>query len=398
MYVHREQLRHLLSPEAYYNTAQYEREVERLFMPSWHPVASRAELARSGDFLTGEILGRPFILRNFAGEIRAFENVCSHRHCRLTPKKRGRSERFACQYHGWEYTREGRTARIPDAGCFRPFDRENARLRSLRLESRGELLFLSIAESGPTLSDQLGSYDAACASYFAPPFRFAWRYEAEYAANWKIPTENTLEAYHIPCLHRKTFGDHPTEENTHHELDERFTKLTTVEPPTFARFIQNQFVRSVGRTPRNLYIHRLLHPHLVFIELDVMRMVQVFMPLSPVRCRHLVLLYTLYPEDSRLARLLAPLFRPLAVWAARMIILEDAPIFSEVQRGIEKSRHPGVLGTIEERVFVFQQYVSRALAGDRELSVSPINDGPMAGNGALAPLPVAPGSLPRNIE
>ena len=49
MYVHRNQLQHLLKPEHYFSEAQYRGEMERLFLPAWHLVATRAELARPGD-------------------------------------------------------------------------------------------------------------------------------------------------------------------------------------------------------------------------------------------------------------------------------------------------------------------------------------------------------------
>jgi phenylpropionate dioxygenase-like ring-hydroxylating dioxygenase large terminal subunit len=360
MYVHANQLGHLLKPEHYCGEPHYRAEMERLFLPGWHPVATRPELARAGDFVTLELLGQPLQLRNFDGEVHAFENVCAHRHCLLTHRRAGNDPHFRCQYHGWEYTREGRTGRIPDAGCFRPFDRENARLRKFRAETCGDLVFVRLAEDGPELADYLGPYYRACTEFFAPPFQPAWKYEADYQANWKVPVENTLEAYHIPCLHRKTFGQKPTEENSEHELNERYSFLRTPEPPTLARVMQNWMVRRLGVTPTNYYLHYMLHPNLTFISTDVLRLLQVFLPTSATTSHHLVLLYTLRgtrrgPGKYLIGRLLAR----LAAWVTRMIVSEDVPIFADVQRGLCHSTHPGVIGTLEERIHVFQDYVLR---------------------------------------
>src|SRR5690606_29304167 len=38
---------------------------------------------------------------------------------------------------------------------------------------------------------------------------------------------------------------------------------------------------------------------------------------------------------------------------------EDWEIFADQQRGLEASRHPGCIGTREERIYVFQEYIRR---------------------------------------
>src|ERR671936_239996 len=149
MFVHRHQLRHLLRPDQYCSQRQYDLELQRVLLPAWHVLATKAELPRPGDFLS----------------------VCAHRHCLLTGQARGHSPTLRCQYHGWEYTREGRTGKIPDAGCFRPFDRENARLVKFRTATCGELVFVSLSAEGPSLAEHLGDYFPKMAESFGPPFR-----------------------------------------------------------------------------------------------------------------------------------------------------------------------------------------------------------------------------------
>jgi hypothetical protein len=41
---------------------------------------------------------------------------------------------------------------------------------------------------------------------------------------------------------------------------------------------------------------------------------------------------------------------------------EDKAIFVDQQKGMEASRHPGCIGTREERIFIFQQYILRECA------------------------------------
>jgi phenylpropionate dioxygenase-like ring-hydroxylating dioxygenase large terminal subunit len=358
MFVHQEQLEHLLSPRDYFDAEVHRREREALFLPAWHLLAAKAELPRSGDFLTRDVLGEPLLVRNHQGELHAYLNSCAHRHCALTSEPRGHDEHFRCQYHGWEYQPDGRTAKIPDARCFRPFDRENARLVKFRTESWGDLTFVSLADDGPSLAEQLGPMFAPAGDWQAPRFRFCRMWEWDYQANWKIVVENTLESYHISCLHAKTLGRPPLEEQCEHLLEERYTTFHVPETFGWVSRIQNLLVRSLGGDVTNVYTHHHAHPHLWFVSMDVMRLVQMVLPKSPTTSRHRVWLYTLDgTRQNPRAWLVRPLLRWLVARTARQILLEDAPIFARVQRGMESSRRRGVLGTREERVYVFQKFV-----------------------------------------
>ena len=48
--------------------------------------------------------------------------------------------------NGWEYEPTGKTGKIPDAGCFRPWDRDTARLNTYRVETLGDLIFVALSE------------------------------------------------------------------------------------------------------------------------------------------------------------------------------------------------------------------------------------------------------------
>ena len=103
MFVHQERLEYVLQPADYAAPGILDREIDRLFLPAWHPVALSGDLAADGDFITFDLLGRPLLLRRHEGQLHAYLNVCSHRHCMLTELPRGHSPKLACQYHGWEY-------------------------------------------------------------------------------------------------------------------------------------------------------------------------------------------------------------------------------------------------------------------------------------------------------
>ena len=134
MFVHQHVLRYLLRPEHYCTQRQHDLELEQLFLPAWHFIAAKSELPKDGVFLTLELFGRPLLLRNSGGRFLAFENICSHRHCLLTDAAAGHQPKLRCQYHDWEFDDDGRTAKIPEAKCFRPWDRDNSQLTTFRVD------------------------------------------------------------------------------------------------------------------------------------------------------------------------------------------------------------------------------------------------------------------------
>lgn len=370
MYVHQHQLEHLLEPHHYIDAAQHQREWERLFLPSWHLVGTRQDLRRPGDFLTIDLFGRPVIVWNSGGEFHAFENICAHRHCHLTDQPCGNfPEKMRCQYHGWEYGPDGRTGKIPDARCFRPFDRENAHLRKYRTATCGELIFMSFADSGPSLREHLDPVFERAAAAFAPPFRQMWKHEFLYEANWKVPTENTLEMYHIPCLHEKTFGHYGPEEMYTHTLEDRYTCLDTREYLRFVTASQNWMLRRLGVKPSNTYTHHHTHPNTVFIFQDSMRMAEQFVPVSPTQSIQRVWFYGVVGRRKNpLAKLVGWVLRSIASRVTWRILNEDIPIFPQVQRGLAATSHRGVIGTLEERLNAFQQYILRECSDGVEQS------------------------------
>lgn len=360
MFLHESRMRHLLSPTHYHDPRHAQVELDRLFQPAWHIVGTGRQLRRPGDFLTCDVLGQPLLVRNMDGEIVTFLNVCAHRHCRLTGKAQGWSEGLVCQYHAWEYDCEGRTGRIPEARCFRPWDRENARLRKFRTERCGDLIFANLSDSGSSLREFLGPYYDFCKESFSEPWYQRWTWETRYDANWKLPIENSLESYHILTLHLKTFGELPEEQNCTHDLQPNWTTFRTPELDRWGMRVQSWFVRRLRLPQTRTYIHHHAHPHLTFASLDVMRLVQMVLPTSPTTCLHRVWLYTPHSQSGN--PLTWPLSRMLS-WAvklvARKVIFEDAPIFAEAQHGLNASPFPGVIGTREERIYAFQEYILR---------------------------------------
>ncbi len=360
MFTHQTFLRPLLRPEQYTSAAQHEMEVERLFQPGWHPVAVASQLAKPGSFRTLDLLGTPLLLRNVGGEVRAFLNVCPHRHSRLTHQESGQSERLKCQYHGWEFDGAGRTGRIPEAKTFRPWDRGNSCLKTFRVAMWGELIFVSLSEDGPPLEEFLEPARALWEGGFSGPFRFASLWAEEFPCNWKVVLENSLESYHVPQIHAATLGAIPTEESCSHDLHPGHTSFTTQIRNDFGARLTNGLASRLGAPITGKYHHLNVHPHVTFTRLDVYRQVMFLVPTGPQSCRYQSIIFSLTGKPYRpLQWLQARILRAAVVHFAKKVYAEDGAIFSEVQRGVAASPFPGVIGTREERIHYFQDYVLR---------------------------------------
>ena len=160
----------------------------------------------------------------------ALSNVCAHRHCLLTNEPRGNSPRMTCQYHGWEYGSDGKTRKIPQPKNFVPFPEERECIGSYRVDTCGQIVFVCLAEGAADLPAFLGEYHGVIASKFGSRSKEFLRLDLDNAANWKVPVENSLEAYHVPNVHPSTFGDDPGEERSTHVLSERSTAFGTGLP------------------------------------------------------------------------------------------------------------------------------------------------------------------------
>jgi phenylpropionate dioxygenase-like ring-hydroxylating dioxygenase large terminal subunit len=393
-FINKTKLPHLLRPDQYTSEAQYEDEMKRLLLPAWHLVATTHDLPKPGDYLTFELLRQPVLLRNMGGDLRAFLNVCAHRHSRLVKDAHGSSERLRCQYHGWEYNAEGRTGRIPNAQCFRPFDRENACLQQFRVATCGQLVFVALTPNGPTLEEYLGPLYAGWRESFDAPFRFAGSWKGEFDCNWKVAVENALEDYHVPLLHPKTFRTYAEEEQWSHVLTDGYTTCTRPIKSKDSRFGRavNWLIRWVGGTRTNgTYEHQIIHPHLMLAGTDVGRFATIVDALSPTTCRFRMYCFTLRGErNNPAAQLVGWLLRVFVVALSKRVFREDASIYAEIQRGLAASPFRGVIGTREERVFAFQQFVSQGCPRSEHPPVDSDLEDPSAllGSPPLLPSPM----------
>src|SRR5262245_26909174 len=99
----------------YFDPEIYGAEGRTVFGSTWQAVGRADQVCRPGSFLTAEIAGEPvLVVRDEAGELRAFANVCRHRAAPLLTAPEGQVTRLRCRYHGWTYDLAGRLRGVPE--------------------------------------------------------------------------------------------------------------------------------------------------------------------------------------------------------------------------------------------------------------------------------------------
>lgn len=370
MFVSSERLPHLLPPSSYTSVESYERELQQVLRASWHVIGTTAELARNGDFLTQTVAGTSMQVRNFSGQLRALSNVCAHRHAEICSLAHGNSPTMRCQYHGWEYQADGRTAKIPSPKNFVPFDRDAIRLPQYHVETVGQLVFVNVSAAPKPLVEFLGAeFQALLAERFSTAWTLGLRWQPNYEANWKVPVENSLEAYHVPAVHPRTFREDPGADRSQHVLLDNRTWFQTTLPfsphtrldAAFQSWEQ-RFVRWLGYDTCGNYQQQHVFPNLLFSFTDAISLVNCVLPQGPQKCMAVVRQFGRLPRaGGRLRAMAAKCWSRLTAAITKRVLLEDMQMFAAIQRGLEHSPHVGQLGICEERIHHFQAWMKKSL-------------------------------------
>lgn len=359
-------LDHLLEPRDYHDPARYEAELDAVFRRSWNLLCLADDVAKPGDRYAGQVAGRPVVVVNDAGSLKAFSNVCGHRHSLICPVGRGHGERMKCQIHGWEYDRDGQLAKIPDGKHFKVVKPGDFCLSRYRVERSGPFVFVNLSAEGPSFEEHLGSFATEFHRWY-DNLRLAHVWSHEHDVNWKIPVENGIESYHVPMVHPTTYQDFRDESLHDHRLEPTYTRYGDLLPyekkPGLVSLGFRIYTQLLIRHPTyDRFTHTHLFPNMMLYYGDIYRNLTVIEPLAPKRFRFRC--YGFVPSDIRfgwLGRRLQDLSMEVFLRMGKKIVGEDVALWPPVQQGLEGSEHRGVLSAREERVYAFQRFLCEKL-------------------------------------
>jgi phenylpropionate dioxygenase-like ring-hydroxylating dioxygenase large terminal subunit len=200
-----------LPREAYTSLELHALEIREIFEKSWLCVGRAEYVPSPGDFYTIDVMGEPVIIvRGKDGEILALNAVCRHRAMPVVPIKdtseRGNLGRFTCPYHAWTYALDGRLIGAPHMEQSLAFDKAACSLPQYRLDSWMGFLFVNLDDNAAPLAPVVASMDKAVKNYRIAEQTEIFHYETEWAGNWKLSAENSMEYYHHIALHASTVG------------------------------------------------------------------------------------------------------------------------------------------------------------------------------------------------
>jgi choline monooxygenase len=177
-------------------------EQARVFRRSWQYVGRADQLARTGDYVTGDAGGVPVVVVRGGDGLRGFVNVCRHRR-HLVMSGAGNRKALQCPYHAWVYDLDGCLRAAPRSEREPGFDRADLSLLPVRAEAWGPFVFVNADAGAPPLAHFLGELPALIArnGLDLASLRFREREEWRAEANWKVHIENYLECYHCPVAH-----------------------------------------------------------------------------------------------------------------------------------------------------------------------------------------------------
>lgn len=195
-----------LPPAAYTSPALHALERARIFQRSWLCVGRDEYVPNPGDYYRIDVLDEPMIIvRGADGVARALNAACRHRNM-LVVQGRGNARGFTCPYHSWSYATDGRLLGAPHMEQSRAFDKASCRLPEYRLDRWLGFLFVNLDDNAAPLQPVMASMERAVADYRIDEQTEVFHYEAEWAGNWKLAAENSMEYYHHIGLHAGTVG------------------------------------------------------------------------------------------------------------------------------------------------------------------------------------------------
>jgi phenylpropionate dioxygenase-like ring-hydroxylating dioxygenase large terminal subunit len=227
-------------PNAHYTDPEtFARERTALFFSQWAGLGFASDVPEPGDARPITFLGQPLLLlRDHAGLVRVFQNICRHRGMILVDKP-GRIQRaIRCPYHSWCYELDGRLRTTPHVGGPGTNRHDAIRREELGLLEVRSHVWLGVVWIN--LDGQAAPFEAANAqllarwSGFDRPLSGApdGVFTLDVATNWKLAVENYCESYHLPWVHPGLNSYSRLEDHYHIEAPGLFSgQGTTVYRP-----------------------------------------------------------------------------------------------------------------------------------------------------------------------
>jgi phenylpropionate dioxygenase-like ring-hydroxylating dioxygenase large terminal subunit len=195
-----------LEATRYTDQGLHDRDRRQIFRRLPLMLAASCELAEPGQFKTMDVAGVSIlILREKDGSVRAYHNSCTHRGAKLVEGD-GAANRFTCPYHGWTFAPNGELIGMPLREEFGAIDPCDQSLASFPVYESAGLIWVTLDPASQLPAKAfLQGFDQLLDIFDLESFTPLQR-RTLVGTNWKLAFEAHLEFYHLPVLHKNTFG------------------------------------------------------------------------------------------------------------------------------------------------------------------------------------------------
>ena len=192
-------------PRAFYHTeALYAEELARIWHGGWLFAGFAFEIPNPGDYITLSVDNTPvLVMRDDAGAVRAFHNVCRHRGTLLCRQETGHVRAIVCPYHSWTYSRQGEL--VACHGMQEDVDKSKLGLKPLHVEVCTGLIYISLAAAPLAFAPLREEFEPAARPQGLEHAKIAKVIDYEVQSNWKLVWENNRECFHCVRCHPQYF-------------------------------------------------------------------------------------------------------------------------------------------------------------------------------------------------
>ncbi|MDF1727858.1 MAG: aromatic ring-hydroxylating dioxygenase subunit alpha [Sulfitobacter sp.] len=197
-------------PNAHYiDPRVFEEERQAVLFDNWAGLATGADVPQIGDAFPITFLGMPLlVIRDRAGEVRVFQNICRHRGMILVEKPGKIEGAIRCPYHSWCYSTDGRLVSTPHVGGpgqnrHQDIDRALLGLIEVRSHIWMDVVFINLSGDASPFEEANRELMKRWAEFDKPLHHGGAesRFELDVRCNWKLAVENYCESYHLPWVH-----------------------------------------------------------------------------------------------------------------------------------------------------------------------------------------------------
>ncbi len=199
-----------LPASAFTGAEFFELEQRRLFPRTWVGAAFSDEVAEPGDAIPVTVAGVPLIiLRDPAGEVRAFHNVCRHRATIILQKPTKKLANLQCPYHAWTWALDGALKATPfwdgtKNASNNPVDAEKNGLVPARCAVWNHIVYVNLDGKAEPFENYVRPVDRYLGNLDLGSLRLGHTHSWEFDANWKLVNGN-WENYHHVWVHEGLF-------------------------------------------------------------------------------------------------------------------------------------------------------------------------------------------------